>query len=217
MSFLKLNESSTNEALIKLRETEQNKKSLENESFQMKDSLSKMQSDLRNLQTACLLLYGLFVPLINQNRELKEQREIFEALNSRWIHFHNQIIFIQDNIIDKIMLNDPYYDDTNTPDNEKIISTNKSNSKNYHPNKAVKEMLENISQLDISNPKIVRNKRFKSSKLWLFRKSVLIVLACNRLICLKRSNLNTHLVINGIKFLLKNKSINDEYLSDGKF
>jgi hypothetical protein len=187
---------------------------LENEGAQMRDSLYKMQSDLRNLQTTCLLLYGLFVPLINQNKELIEQREIFEALNSRWIHFHNQIIFIQDNIIDKIMLNDPYYDENSALDYENLVTDDKLNSKKIHSNKAVKEMLENISQLDISNPKIVKNKRFKSSKLWLFRKSVLIILACNRLVGLKSSNSNTHLIFNGIRFLLKEQSKNQESFSN---
>ena len=166
--IFQLSQTNVTEVWDKLKDTDSKAKNLDAECINLKEALGKSHIQIRSLNTSCSLLVGILVPLIKQNKELKEQRRIFEYLYKRLIQFQNQIIILKDqnnyDKTDQIKFNN--FIDTN------IYFNNNNNQRNDH---AIDDDFgiedddtENLSDIDenfeLENESSVKNKINKSKK-----------------------------------------------------
>ncbi len=228
-----------------MKDTDSKAKNLDVECTNLKENLGRSQIQVKSLTTSCSLLIGILVPLIKQNKELKEQRRIFEYLYKRLMQFQSQIIVLKDqnsfnNKTDQIKFmdsnifsiyndNDHAVDEIHNDDTEnlsdldnfdifesdknkkskeqdqlkkrivKLLNENDAACGNESNNMSKKSKKQNI--LEHLNENKIFSKHHvaaiklnnKPSKICLFRKATIVILAAHRLIYFHNYNSNTSL------------------------
>lgn len=176
--------------------------------------------------------------MLKQNKELKEQRKVFDLLYKRLALFHSQLIDVyeQQNPTKAIIgvnqqnghndaddsdktenlsdiYDDEYLDFDLDGNNRQQQNCELNNIENGFNKKPQQDNGLKLKLKEVNNTSGMNGKKIKFSKLCLFRKITIIIIATHRLIYFYNYNLNTclHFRENQIKFLYSHSTASNKF------
>ena len=172
----------------KLKESGNLTRSLEIECDNLKDVLNRSQLKQTNLTTSCLILIGIIKPLLKSNADLKSQRDALNKIYFSWYQtqFKLKLNWPTNKISHKPVRNG--FDSENAIDYS--LSASLATEESNFDSTADSNEYENNCLQKHSNTKL------GISKLGLFRKTVILVLAAHRIILIHNEIKNSKLFIN---------------------
>lgn len=192
------------------------RKSLETECNNLKEILNKTQCNQRDLNTSCLILFGLLKSVLSQNLQLKQERKTFEMIYFYWNELSIKL---------KADLNAEIESKEGNNNNK---ANNKDIAKNLNDKFELADAVDYSlsSSLISSSSSCLKTDSFMSlpnamkknskalvklpSKLCIFRRAVIGIIAVNRFIYLHNINKNSNILDsnkNNFKFLYSNNCV----------
>ena len=173
-------------------------KSLEIECNNLKELLSVSKSVQMDLATTCLIVIALFKAILKTNQDLKEQRKIFEAIYHKWYQTLSKMNIFGGKEICEQFLPKAKKETTNKCEEEHQRSNGKvdlfnaidySLSSSLFSSSSSSLIDAQLSATDIRNKRDTHQTDLrKQSRVGLFRKAVIAVLALKRLVYFHNQN-----------------------------
>lgn len=193
------------DAIDKLKDSTNLTKSLETECNNLKELLNKCQSNQRNLNTTCLILIEMLNATIKQKNILIEHKNLFDSISKKWFKLQTKLHLTlnDDSTINKNSKDSKIYNlsKKHSIKNDQIIENLKNDNLDLIDYSISSSILSSSSSsssaidsfLNLSDKEEIDNTNNKTypSKLCLFRRITIAIIAVNRLNMMLKNNKNS--------------------------
>ena len=190
------------------REQQQPNETNTNHTKSLETECQSLRASQRTLTTSCLILIGIMKPLIQSNNDLKEQRQLLDRIFSKWYITQRQLNYENVTVIKEHA----------TPSliTQKIQNFDLADAVDYSIDSSIlTEASENKNFISTSTDiKTKTLNDFKPTRIGLFRKAVIVVLATNRLVYFSKQNKNTKYSVQDLKCHVIREFIYDENIEN---